>query len=167
MPEKGRVTESKKTTLPLEGVKVLDFMWALAGPGATRTLADMGATVIRVESSSRLDVIRTIRPFIDSDESPEKSALFHNTNAGKNLLSLDLTKPEGKAVALDLVRWCDVVTESFSPKAMKAFGLDYESLLEVNSDLIMLSTCLFGQTGPFQCLPVMATWLRQLPVFIR
>ncbi len=148
VPEKGRLTETKKTTLPLEGVKVLDFMWALAGPGATRTLADMGATVIRVESSSRLDVIRTIRPFIDSDESPEKSALFHNTNAGKNLLSLDLTKPEGKAVALDLVRWCDVVTESFSPKAMKAFGLDYESLLEVNSDLIMLSTCLFGQTGP-------------------
>ena len=74
--------------------------------------------------------------------------MFHNTNAGKNLISLDLTKPEGKAVAMDLVRWCDVVTESFSPKAMKAFGLDYESLLAVNSDVIMLSTCLFGQTGP-------------------
>ncbi len=134
--------------LPLAGVKVLDFMWALAGPGATRTLADFGATVIRVESSSRLDVIRTIRPFIDSDESSEKSALFHNTNAGKRLLNLDLTKPEGKEVVLDLVRWCDVVTESFSPKAMKAFGLDYESLRETNPNLIMLSTCLFGQTGP-------------------
>ena len=136
------------SSLPLAGVKVLDFMWALAGPGATRTMADFGATVIRVESSSRLDVIRTIRPFMEGDESPEKSALFHNTNAGKRILSLDLTKPQGKEVILDLVRWCDVVTESFSPKAMKAFGLDYESLRQVNPNLIMLSTCLFGQSGP-------------------
>ncbi len=140
--------KNNESSLPLAGVKVLDFMWALAGPGATRTLADFGATVIRVESSSRLDVIRTIRPFIDSDESSEKSALFHNTNAGKRLLNLDLTKPEGKDVILDLVRWCDVVTESFSPKAMKAFGLDYAKLQKVNPNLIMLSTCLFGQTGP-------------------
>ncbi len=134
--------------LPLEGVKVLDFMWALAGPGCTRILADCGATVIRVESSSKLDVCRTIRPFMDSDESPEKSAVFHSTNAGKRMLTLDLTKPEGIAVAKDLVRWADVVTESFSPRAMQAFGLDYASLAAINPDLIMLSTCLMGQTGP-------------------
>jgi crotonobetainyl-CoA:carnitine CoA-transferase CaiB-like acyl-CoA transferase len=133
---------------PLAGVKVLDFMWALAGPGATRTLADFGATVVRVESSTRLDVCRTIRPFIGGDESPEKSAIFHSTNAGKRMLLLDLTKPEGREVILDLVRWCDVLTESFSPKAMKAFGLDYETLRRVNPKLIMLSTCLMGQTGP-------------------
>ncbi len=133
---------------PLSGLKVLDLMWALAGPGATRILADFGATVIRVESSSRLDVCRTIRPFIDSDESPEKSAIFHTTNAGKNLISLDLTKPEGREVLLDLVKWADVLAESFSPRAMKAFGLDYEVLKAVNPDIIMLSTCLMGQTGP-------------------
>lgn len=134
--------------LPLAGVKVLDFMWALAGPGCTRMLADYGATVVRVESSSRLDVCRTIRPFIDGDESPEKSAVFHSTNAGKRMLTLDLTKPEGLAVARDLVRWADVVTESFSPRAMKSFGLDYASLCEINPDIIMLSTCLMGQSGP-------------------
>ncbi|MGD8832733.1 MAG: CoA transferase, partial [Pseudomonadales bacterium] len=61
---------------------------------------------------------------------------------------LDLTKPEGREVALDLVRWADVVTESFSPRAMRAFGLDYESLRAIKPDLIMLSTCLMGQTGP-------------------
>ena len=134
--------------LPLAGVKILDFMWALAGPGATRILADYGATVIRVESSSKLDVCRTIRPFIDGDELPEKSAIFHSTNAGKRMLTLDLTTEEGKSVVRDLVAWADVVTESFSPRAMKAFGLDYESLCEINPNLIMLSTCLMGQTGP-------------------
>ena len=133
---------------PLAGLKVLDFMWALAGPGATRILADFGATVVRIESSTRLDVCRTIRPFIDGDESPEKSAIFHSTNAGKRMLTLDPNKPEGREAILDLVRWADVVTESFSPRAMKAFGLDFETLRQVNPGLIMLSTCLMGQTGP-------------------
>ena len=132
----------------LEGVKVLDFMWALAGPGSTRTLADFGATVVRVESTSRLDVGRTIRPFIRGEEEAEKSAIFHSVNAGKHMVTLDLTKPEGREVALDLVRWADIVAESFSPRAMKAFGLDYETLRQVKPDLIMLSTCLMGQTGP-------------------
>lgn len=134
--------------LPLEGVKILDFMWVLAGPGATRMLADFGATVVRVESSKRLDVARTLRPFMDSDPSPDKSALFHTANAGKLMLTVDLTTQKGREVILDLVRWADVVTESFSPRAMKAFGLDYDSLCKVKPDLIMLSTCLMGQSGP-------------------
>ena len=133
---------------PLAGVKILDFMWALAGPGATRILADWGATVIRVESSTKLCVVRTIRPFMDQDESTEKSAIFHSTNAGKRMLTLNLTSEEGRNIAKDLVRWADVVTESFSPRAMKSFGLDYQSLTAINPDVIMLSTCLFGQTGP-------------------
>jgi len=134
--------------LPLEGVKVLDLMWALAGPGATRLLADFGATVVRVESTTRLDVTRTIRPFMDGDESPEKSAIFHSINAGKQMVTIDLTKPEGREIILDLVRWADVITESFSPRAMKALGLDYATLREIKPDIIMLSTCLMGQTGP-------------------
>lgn len=133
---------------PLEGVKILDFMWVLAGPCATRMLADFGATVVRVESSKRLDVARTLRPFMDGDPSTEKSALFHSANAGKLMLTLDLTIPESREVILDLVRWADVVTESFSPRAMKAFGLDYETLRKVKPDLIMLSSCLMGQSGP-------------------
>lgn len=140
--------QASSEALPLAGLKVLDFMWALAGPGATRAMADLGATVIRIESSTRLDVCRTIRPFIDGDELPEKSAIFHSTNAGKRMLTVDLNTEAGKAVIRDLVAWADVVTESFSPRAMKAFGLDYESLCKINPDLIMLSTCLMGQTGP-------------------
>ena len=132
----------------LADVKVVDFMWVLAGPGATRVLADYGATVIRVESSRRLDTSRTLPPFNRGRMDPEGSGLFGNMNAGKLSVALDLGAEEGRAVALDLVRWGDVVTESFSPRAMRAWGLDYESLREVKPDVIMLSSCLMGQTGP-------------------
>ena len=134
--------------LPLAGVKVLDFMWALAGPNATRILADYGATVIRVESSSKLDVCRTIRPFINGDELPENSAVFHTANAGKRMITVDLSNPASHALILDLVRWADVVTESFTPGTMAGFGFDFATLSQVNPQLIMLSTCLMGQTGP-------------------
>jgi crotonobetainyl-CoA:carnitine CoA-transferase CaiB-like acyl-CoA transferase len=133
---------------PLEGVKIVDLMWVIAGPGATRLLADYGATVVRIETSNRPDACRTLRPHLGGRPGTERSALFHSTNAGKHMLSLDLSKPAGREVLLDLVRWADVVAESFSPKAMRAWGLDYESLRKVNPELIMLSSCLMGQTGP-------------------
>ena len=142
------LSETVSSELPLAGVKVLDFMWALAGPGATRIFADYGATVVRVESTQRMDAIRTQRPFQDGDPHPEKSGLMHSTNAGKLMLTLDPTTPLGREVALDLVRWADVVSESFTPKGMRGFGLDYAALAEVKPDIIMLSTCLMGQTGP-------------------
>ena len=144
---RGRVRSARRRR-PLEGVKVLDFMWALAGPLATRALADYGATVVRIESSRRLDVCRTILPFLGGEVGAENAALFHTTNAGKRMLTLDPSKPEGRQAVLDLVRWADVVCESFTPKCMKSFGLDYETLRQVKPDLIMLSTCLMGQTGP-------------------
>src|SRR5215510_3437001 len=134
--------------LPLADVKVLDFMWAMAGPAATRMLADYGATVVRVESTRRFDATRTVGPFQKGQPGPESSGLFFNMNAGKRMLTLDLSQETGRAVILDLVRWADVVTEAFSPKAMRAWGLDYESLRQVKPDIIMLSTCLMGQSGP-------------------
>lgn len=140
--------EPRTGELPLSGVKVLDFMWAIAGPAATRFLADFGATVVRVESATRIDVCRTLPPFVNAEQGAENSVLFHNSNAGKLMLSLDLTTPEGRAVILDLVRWADVVTEAYSPKVMRGFGLDYGALCAVNPRIIMLSTCLMGQTGP-------------------
>jgi crotonobetainyl-CoA:carnitine CoA-transferase CaiB-like acyl-CoA transferase len=134
--------------LPLVDVKVLDLMWVIAGPTATRVLADYGATVVRVESSRRLDTCRTIGPFHNGQPGLENSVLFQNMNAGKLGLTLDIMHEAGRAVLLDLVRWADVVTESFSPKAMRNWGLDYESLRHVKPDLIMLSTSLMGQSGP-------------------
>ncbi len=134
--------------LPLADVKILDLMWAMAGPAATRMLADYGATVVRVESTRRFDATRTVGPFHDGQPGPESSGLFYNMNTGKHMLTLELAKEAGRAVVLDLVRWADVVTEAFSPKAMRAWGFDYESLRNVKPDIIMLSTCLMGQTGP-------------------
>jgi crotonobetainyl-CoA:carnitine CoA-transferase CaiB-like acyl-CoA transferase len=136
------------TDLPLAGVKVVDLMWAIAGPGSTRMLADYGATVVRVESAHRFDATRTVGPFHNGQPGAECSGLFYNMNVGKRMLTLDLSKAEGRAVFFDLVRWADVVTESFSPKAMRTWGLDYEALRRAKPDIIMLSSCLMGQTGP-------------------
>ena len=133
---------------PLADVKVLDFMWAMAGPGSTRILADYGATIVRVESTTRFDAVRMVGPFHDGQPGPESSGLFYNMNTGKLPITLNMSKAQSKEVILDLVRWADVVTESFSPRAMKAWGLDYAALRQVKPDIIMLSTCLMGQTGP-------------------
>lgn len=133
---------------PLAGLKVLDFMWVIAGPFFTRVLADYGATVIKVESSMRMEPARAAPTFKDGEPGIETGVPFANFNAGKLGITIDPANPVGRDVLLDLVRWADVVTESFSPKAMKAWGLDYETLREVNPDLVMLSSCLMGQTGP-------------------
>ncbi len=135
--------------LALSDVKILDFMWVMAGPASTRILADYGATVLRIESPTRVDVARTLHPHHDNQSAPDSSGLFSNCNAGKYGITLDLGNPVAREVVHDLVRWADVVTESFSPRAMRRWGFDYESLRKVKPNLIMLSTCLFGQTGPF------------------
>jgi crotonobetainyl-CoA:carnitine CoA-transferase CaiB-like acyl-CoA transferase len=134
--------------LPLADVKILDFMWVMAGPAATRILADYGATIVRIESPTRVDTARTLQPFHANTPGPDTSGLFGNCNAGKLGISLDLGNPRSREVVHDLVRWADIVTESFSPKAMRAWGFDYESLRKVKGDIIMLSTCLMGQSGP-------------------
>ncbi len=135
--------------LPLEGIKVLDFSWVMAGPWSSRVLADYGATVVKVESHTRLDLVRILGPFYGDTFSTETSASFASINAGKRSLAVDPGTPEGKATILELVDWADIVMESFSPKAMKKWGLDYAALAARKPNLIMLSTCLFGQTGPY------------------
>ena len=133
---------------PLEGVKIVDLMWAVAGPTATRVLADHGATIVRVESPTRVDASRTLRPFRGGRASAEGSALFHTLNVGKQMMTLDLTSDAGREVFWDLVRWADVLTESFSPQVMGKLGFSYEELARVNPGLIVLSTSLMGKTGP-------------------
>ncbi len=133
---------------PLEGLKVCDFSWVYAAPAATRVLADWGATVVKVESTTFLDALRTGQPYKDGIVGPERSANFCNVNIGKLGVTLDLSKPEGRTIALRLAEWADVVVENFSPKAMAGWGLDYAALSARNPGLIMLSTCLSGGSGP-------------------
>jgi benzylsuccinate CoA-transferase BbsF subunit len=132
----------------LEDVKILDFFWVMAGPAATRMLADHGATVVRIESPTRIDTARTLHPRHHNEAAPDSSGCFGNNNAGKLGITLDLARPEAREVVFDLVRWADVVTESFSPKAMRKWGFAYDDLRRVNPAIIMLSSCLMGQTGP-------------------
>jgi crotonobetainyl-CoA:carnitine CoA-transferase CaiB-like acyl-CoA transferase len=134
---------------PLAGIKVLDMMWVMAGPASTGVLAQYGATVVKVENEARMDTARLLAPWYDGKVGKERSLGFGSINVNKLSVTVDPNTPEGRDVILDLVRWADVVTESFSPKAMRGWGLDYESLRKVKPDLIMLSSCLMGQDGPY------------------
>lgn len=138
---------SEQDDLPLAGVKVLDFAWALAGPATTRLLADHGATVIRVESQAMPDAMRGAGPFLDTDGGPEDSLQWHSANASKMGFAANLKVPESRSVMMDLVGWADIVIESFAAGKLASLGYGYEDLVKVNPDLIMLSSCLMGQTG--------------------
>jgi crotonobetainyl-CoA:carnitine CoA-transferase CaiB-like acyl-CoA transferase len=131
----------------LAGLKVLDLSWVVAGPLIGRTLSDFGATVVRVESSTRVETARLMQPFYGGVPDKENSALFGNCNAGKFGMTLDLKSDDGRQVVRDLALWADVVVESFSPGQMARWGLDYASLSAEKPSLIMLSTSIAGQTG--------------------
>ncbi|MGY9071454.1 MAG: CaiB/BaiF CoA transferase family protein [Acidimicrobiales bacterium] len=142
---------------PLEGLKVLDLFWALAGPGTTRTLADFGATVVRVESETRPELLRSANPFREGDGEFEGSLQYHSSNAGKMHLQLNLAVPESRKVLMDMVAWADVVTESFTPRAVRKMDLTYETLKQVNPSIIVVSSCLMGHTGSLSDYPGFGT----------
>lgn len=134
---------------PLEGLKVLDLAWVVAGPLIGRNLADYGATVVRVESSKRVETARLMGPFPQGAYDVQRSALYETCNAGKLGLSLDLSRPEARDIVRALARWADVLVESFTPGQMARWGLSYDDLSRDNPGLIMVSTSLTGQSGPF------------------
>ncbi len=133
---------------PLEGVKVLDLSWVYAGPLATRMLADFGATVVKVESPNRPDSTRGSGPYFPGDLGPEGSIQFNHFNAGKLGLALDLATEAGRTVLADLVRWADVVVDSFTPGVMAGWGFGHDRLVELNPQVVAISTSLMGATGP-------------------
>lgn len=128
---------------PLEGLRVLDFSWFLAGPYATMILADLGADVVKVEAPERGDPSRTAGPFING-----VSGYFMSVNRNKRSILLDLKSETGRARATQLAARADVVVENFVPGTMKRWGLDYATLAETNPRLIYASCTGFGQTGP-------------------
>ncbi|MPY95619.1 MAG: hypothetical protein GEV08_21950, partial [Acidimicrobiia bacterium] len=132
----------------LEGLKVLDLAWVAAAPLATRLLAYWGATVVRVESSTRPDLTRVALGHRDDVVEVENAICWQAANAGKLGVALDLAVPDAKDVVRDLARWADVVVESFTPGAMARWGLGYEDLRQLNPGLVVLSSCVMGQDGP-------------------
>lgn len=149
----GQVDFTKLRRPALDSIKVLDFMWVFAGPLFTRVLADHGATVVRVESATRICPARPGGPFVDDVAGLHNGAAFLTFNAGKHSITVDPSHAVGRELILRLVRWADVVTESFSPKAMKGWGLDFATLRQHNPGLIMVSSCLMGHSGPRSMMP--------------
>ena len=133
-----------------EGIKVLDFSWFGVGPITAKYLGDHGATVVRIESVSRPDGLRAGMPFKDAQPGINRSGFAANYNTNKYGLGLNLSKPEGRELVKRLIaKWQpDVLVESFTPKAMPNWGLDYPNVKEIKPDIIYLSTCQQGQTGP-------------------
>jgi len=134
---------------PLSGIRVLDFSWALVGSITTKTLGDLGADIIKVESRtrpclSRLDVqVSASRPG-NMDDKP----WFSHLNTSKRSLALDLKQPDSRELLEPLIDWADVVVENFSPGTLEKLGLDYPRLAARNPGIVMVSGSVYGQTGP-------------------
>jgi benzylsuccinate CoA-transferase BbsF subunit len=133
---------------PLQGIRVLDLSWVMVGPVSGRYLADLGADLVKIESRSRIDPLRTLGPFKDGKPGVERSVSYHNLNAGKRGLAINIKEPRGRDVILRLVDWADVVLESFTPGVLESLRLDYANMKARKADIIMVSTSILGQTGP-------------------
>ena len=134
----------------LSDLRVLDFTHYIAGPYATKLLADYGADVLKVERPGSGDGARRMGPFPGDMPHPEKSGTFLHLNTNKRSLTLNLKSSEGRAIVKRLVEDVDVVVESFRPGQMGSYGLDYETLRSVNPRIVMTSISNFGQTGPYK-----------------
>jgi CoA:oxalate CoA-transferase len=144
---------------PLDGTRVLDFTSMVSGPYCTRLLADMGATVIKVEAATG-DLIRYGAPL-----TPAGSRYFQAFNAGKQSVVLDLKAPAAIRIATDLAAQCDVLVENFRPGVMQKLGLDYTTLRAVNPALVYCSISGFGQSGPMRDWPAYAPIVHALSGF--
>jgi len=134
--------------LPLRAVRVVDFSWIVAGPQATRILADLGADVIRVEYPGRVDSVRMGNPIPGAPRgSVDHSGMFSNFNRNKRSATLNVMHPEGMALLHDLLRVSDVVIENFSPRVFDGWGLTYEAMAAINPAIIYISLSGFGHSG--------------------
>jgi len=126
----------------LQGIRVLDFTTTIAGPYCARLMADLGATVIKVEAPDG-DMMRTRQPIRNG-----ASSAFGQLNAGKMSVSLDLKQPAAQAAVKALLPGIDVVVENFRPGVMRRFGLHYDALKAVRPDLVYCAISGYGQSGP-------------------
>jgi len=131
-----------------DGLRVLELGSGAAGPVATRYLAEQGARVVRIESAKRPDFLRVLFLTKDSKFGLDGSPLYVLLNPDKESVSINMATPEGVALAKRLVAWADVVCENFSPGVMAKWGLDFDGVRALRPDALLVSGCLFGQTGP-------------------
>lgn len=156
------MTSSPERRRPLEGIRVIDASHVFAIPYAAGLLSDFGAEVIKIHHPTRIDVMAAQGPFPENQPNPrawDRAGSLNTVNRGKTSLALDLTKPDGVAIFKDLAAKSDIVTESYTPRVMKGFGLDYPSLAAIKPDIIVLSNTGYGHTGPWRAYGSVATSL--------
>ena len=139
------------TKAALEGIRVVDLSRVLAGPWSTQNLADLGADVIKIERPGSGDDTRGWGPpFVArTDTDSRDAAYFFCANRNKRSLTLDFTHSEGREVLLTLIRQADVLVENYKVGGLKKYGLDYDTLVNINPRLIYCSITGFGQDGPY------------------
>ncbi len=154
-PPSGPGTRAWKPGMPAwAGVNIIEFGSGAAGPIATRYFVEHGATVLRVESRARPDFLRMMAIGPKNPLGVEGSEMYDGLNVGKRNVTLNLKHPESVALVKRLiVEWADAIAENYAPRAMRNFGLDYDSLVEIKPDVVMISACLNGQTGPHKDYP--------------
>ena len=133
---------------PLDGIRVVDFCWAWAGPYGALQLAHLGADVIRIESAKRLCPSRLIPPWPDNESGVNRAGYFNQYNQGKRSLTLDLKAPEAIDIAKTLVSKSDIVMNNFASGVMEKLGVGYDVLRRIKSDIIMVSLPGYGTSGP-------------------
>lgn len=134
---------------PLHGLRVVEFARILAGPWAGQILADLGADVVKIESSEGDDTRQWGPPFVDNPDGSRDAAYFHATNRGKRSMVIDFRSEEGQRQARSLAAQADVVIENFKVGGLAKYGLDHASLSALNSRLVYCSITGFGQDGPY------------------
>lgn len=137
---------------PLSDVTILDFTWVLAGPHAAKTLADMGANVIKVEkygdgANERWQNLRV------AHDGVTQSSYHINVNRGKKSLCIDMKHPRGLEIIVELIKKSDIIFENFAPGVMNRLKLDYASVKKIKPDIIYCSISCFGHWGPFSHKP--------------
>jgi len=136
-----------------EGLKVAEFAWTGVGPIPGTYLASLGATVVRVESATRPDPLRTMGPYKDRIPGINRSGFYNPANTNKYGLALNMKYPRAREVARRLIEWADVVTEAYTPGTMAKWGLSYEEVRKFKPDVVYYSTCMAGQNGPYAPIP--------------
>ncbi len=136
------------TKQPLEGIKVADFSWFGAGPICAENLASFGATVVRVESESHVDGIRSVAPFPPGKTGYNVSGFFNNFNAGKLDITINLNTDLGKQMGQKLIAWCDIFLTNFTPRIIERWGLAYDELVKLNPTIIAAYQPMQGLDGP-------------------
>jgi len=133
---------------PLEHVTILDLSRVLACPFASMILAELGATVIKIEEPNRGDETRSFEPFVEKNGASE-SAYYFACNRGKQSVTVNLRTAEGQAIIRDLARQADVFVENFPVGTLERYGLDYPAIRAVNDGIVYVSCTGFGQSGPY------------------